>query len=135
MNDTLLLLAAGLLLGGWGVFIFTLASRGDTLHGDTYGMCAPARYDAYTAQPAATPRRIIAELAPPAGWRDVVPVAAVPAPAAAQYDDFDGWDENDGDELPLIVEDWPKLQAAQTEPLPIVVNWTAARFANLEVRK
>lgn len=134
MGDTMLLAAAAVLLVGWGVFIFTLASRGDTLHGADYGLCAPARYDSYTGQPAAAPRRIIAELAPPAAWRDVPAlVTIVPAPATVEDDpdELDEW----GDEPWLVTEDWPKRQAAQTEPVPLVVGRTAARFGSLEINR
>ena len=147
MNDTLLLAFASALLMGWGVVVFTLASRGgNTVYDpDDYDstLCAPSRHadiTANTAQPAAAPRRIVAELAPPAGWRDVGHVAILPAAAAVQYD---AWDEDEdpdeldawGDEPWLVVEDWPKQQAAQPEPVPLVVNRTAARFASLEVRR
>ena len=148
MNDALLLLSAAAVVAvTWGLVVFRLAGGGTT---DAYGMCAPARYEPLTARPAEPPRRIVAELAPPAGWRDVAHVAIGPAPAPAQVDD---WDDDEplavvvvpdlepfaaddwGDEPWLVVEDWPKQQAAQTDPVPMIVNRTAARFASLEVRR
>ncbi len=130
MNDTLLLATAAAILIGWGIMIFALASRDCNCGaGDDYGaLCAPRRYDAYTAQPAAAPRHILAELAPPAEWRDVMHVALVSAPAA-QYDDPDG-----GDELPLAVTDWPTPAVVEPEAVPVVVNRTAARFGALELK-
>ena len=142
MGNIMLLAAAAVLLVGWGVFIFTLASRGDTLHGADYGMCAPARYDSYTAQPAAAPRRIVAELAPPAGWRDGELIAILPAPQYEAWDDgdpdeLDDWGDDEPEELPLAVPSWPVRQPAVVDPapVPVIVNRTAARFASLEVRR
>lgn len=143
MSGTLLLATAAVLLVGWGLFIFRLASNGgNTLYDpDDYGsLCAPRRYEPLTAQPAAAPRRILAELAPPAGWRDVV---HVPAPVAAQVDDFADWDLDDLDPepLPVAVPTRPTRQpveqpaVVEEEPVPVVVGWTAARFASLEVRR
>ena len=138
MGNIMLLAAAAVLLVGWGVLIFTLASRGDTLHGADYGMCAPARYDSYTAAPPPAPRRIVAELAPPAGWREGELVAILAEPARVEYaggddgedgDELDGW----GDEPWLVAEDWPQQQVAAVEPVPMIVNRTAARFASLEL--
>ncbi len=144
MDGTLALAAAAVLLVGWGVFIFALASRGgNTLYdGDAYGVCAPRRYDSLTGQPAYAPRHIIEELAPPAGWREVTHVALNPAPAAAQYDEDE---DADGDApigvpesvLIALLTGQPVEQPAvvEPEPLTMVVNATVARFAFLEVRR
>ena len=85
-------------------------------------------------------------LGPPAGWHEPQHVAIVPAPARYDDDELDYIEEWDGDELkpdpvpvvvpvvvvpdpaPIVVEDWPTRQ-------PVVVNWTAARFGSLEIRR
>ena len=118
--------------------------------GDEYldALCSANRRANITSSsvPLRSRRHIIAELAPPAGWRDApVHVAIVPAPAAVRYADFDGWD--DPDELgkwvdvepelvPVAVPDWPtpKPAVVEPEPVPVVVNrW--ARFGSLEIRR
>jgi hypothetical protein len=149
MATTVLLTLVAALLVGWGALIFTLASRGgNTLYDpEVTAMCAPARYDSLTGQPADAPRRIIAQLAPPAGWREAGHVAITPAPAVVKnddlgdpdelddWDDDDGWDDDESEELPIAAPDWPtKTPAAiESEPVYVPVNRTAARFAALEV--
>lgn len=136
MSYTLTLAAAAVVLIGWGVFVFAFASRGgSTLYDpDNYDstLCAPSRRANITASQPQAQRRT---LGPPAGWRE--PGAIVPTPAAVQVDD-DGEDGDElddwGDEPWHVVEDWPKRQAATVEPVPLVVNRMAARFASLEVR-
>lgn len=139
-NLLLLLASAAVVFVTWGLLVFRLAGGGTT---DAYGMCAPARYEPLTARPADAPRRIIAELAPPAGWRDVH-IAVVPAPAAVAYDDpdeLDEWGDEEPEELPLAVPSWPTRQpveqpaVVEPDPVPVVVSRTAARFASLEVRR
>lgn len=129
--DNMALIMVASMLIGLGVLKLALVNRGgNTVYTpDEYGMCAPARYESLTAScPQRAPRRIVAELAPPAGWRDVPPhVAIVPAPAAVAHDD------GDPDELPLIVEDWPMPAVVEPDLVPVVVNrW--ARFSALEVQ-
>ena len=134
MNEIPLLAIAAVLLIGWGVFIFALASHGgNTLYDpEAYGICAPSRRANITASQPQAQRRV---LGPPAGWHEPVHVALVPAPAPVEVDDLDDWDDQD-DELPLVVEDWPTpLTVEHPAVVPVVtINRTAARFANLELR-
>lgn len=123
--DALLLLAASLtvVFVTWGLLVFRLAGGGD----DAYGMCAPARNASITASTTQPARRIVAQLAPPAGWREGELTAILPEPARVEYGD-------DPDELPLAVEDWPVPAVVEPEPVPVVVDrW--ARFGALEVRR
>lgn len=153
-------LAAALLVG-WGVLIFALAANGgNTLYNpDAYGVCAPSRHATITANAEQPVRYILAELAPPAGWKE--PVAIVPAPAVARVGDWSDWEQDNWDDdepagvpesalialltgqpepAPVAVPNWPKLKpveqpaVVEPEPVPLVVNRTAARFAALEVR-
>ena len=105
--------------------------------------CTPTRRANITASVPQAQRRV---LGPPAGWHEPQHVAIVPAPARYDDDELDYIEEWDGDELkpdpvpvvvpvvvvpdpaPIVVEDWPTRQ-------PVVVNWTAARFGSLEIRR
>ena len=134
MSYTLTLAAAAVLLIGWGVFVFALASRGgNTLYDpDNYDstLCAPSRRANITASQPQAQRRT---LGPPAGWHEPAHVAIVPAPAAVPEwdDDLDDWDDEPETELPLAVDDWPV--PVVVEPVPVIVIRTAARFAALEI--
>jgi hypothetical protein len=131
MNEITLLATGAAVLLGWGILIFAIASRQRTnIYGDDdydSTLCAPSRRANITASVPHSQRRV---LGPPAGWHEPVHVAIVPAPV--EVDDLDDWD--DGDELPLVVEDWPTPVVVAPAPVPVVANRTAARFANLELR-
>lgn len=47
-------------------------------------------------------------------------------------DELDDW-RDDPEELPLAVPNWPTRQTVEPDPVPVVVNRTAARFAALEL--
>ena len=136
MNDIMWMAAGSTVLLFWGVVIFSLVGRVNT--GAAYDdydstLCAPSRRANITASVPQAQRRV---LGPPAGWREPEHVAIVPAPAAVEVDDLDDIEDWDGDddELPLAVEDWPTPRTVVVEPeLVPVVNWTAARFAALEL--
>lgn len=119
---TLLLLAASAAVVAvtWGLLLWRLGFGGN----DAYGMCAPSRHAAITGSTAQPARRIVAELAPPAGWHEHG--AIVPAPARVEYADEPA-------ELPIAVEDWPIPAAVQPEPVAVVVD-RLARFSALEVQ-
>lgn len=120
---TLLLLAASAAVVAltWGLVLWRLGFGGN----DAYGMCAPSRHAAITGSTAQPARRIVAELAPPAGWRDVRHVAILAEPARVEYADEPA-------ELPIAVENWPLPAVVEPEPVPVVVDrW--ARFSALEV--
>jgi len=106
-------------------------------------LCTPSRSANITASVPQARRRWVYErtLGPPAGWHE-------PAPASVEVDDID---DIDGDELepdpvpvavpvvvvpdpaPIAVEDWPTRQTV--EPEVVTVNWTAARFGSLEIKR
>ena len=93
------------------------------MYGHAYGYadspCSPGRLANITAnvqQPQR--RRILAELEPPAGWRDVVHVAIVPAPARYVDDDPDELEE--WIEEPELV---PVPVPVQPPPMGIPVDW------------
>jgi len=86
-SGSMLLTAGGLATVGLGFLIFALArSEG---YETTYGVCAPARYDSLTGQPATAPRRIVVELGPPPGWKEPGTIATVrPVPAVSSQSGF-----------------------------------------------
>ncbi len=107
MHTFLSFLVFAVALFAWAYLLFVLGSRADTE--GVYAMCAPSRHANITGQTAAPPRRILAELAAPAGWHD---------------------------ELPIVVTDWLTPVVVESEAAPVVVNSnrTAARFGALELR-
>jgi hypothetical protein len=146
VNDIMWMAAGSTVLLVWGVVIFSLVSRlNEGAAYDDYDstLCAPSRRANITASVPQAQRRV---LGPPAGWHEPQHVAIVPAPARYDDDELDYIEEWDGDELkpdpvpvvvpvvvvpdpaPIVVEDWPTRQ-------PVVVNWTAARFGSLEIRR
>lgn len=104
--------AGGLLLFMLGAFLYALlsgsSSDGD---GDAFGLCGPVRFATLTARPITTRRRIIAELASPAGWRDTF---TVPAPTPAWYDD-----DIESEPVPVAAPSLPAPEPAA----PIPVEW------------
>lgn len=116
MNDIGLYAGAGgMLLLFVGILVVAIFSEGGE-GGETFGVCSPIRFASLTArQPATAPRRrIIAELAPPAGWRDTL---TIPAPAPAWYDDDD---DIEPELVPVAV---PVQTPAPDHDAPIPVEW------------
>lgn len=107
-----------------------------------YSPCAPQRYDSLTASVPQARRRMVEPVPPPFTFdtrRGRVPaqthVSITPAPApqrprrvvpevvpmAAPV------------VVPVAVPDWPTRQTV--EPEVVTVNWTAARFGSLEIKR
>ena len=123
-------------------------------YGET-AMCTPTRRANITASQPQTQRERLAVLL---GRIDAEQVATLPLPAVATTQqprrqpagdyavprpaDVDAIRANSRtyrldelaapEELPIAVDDWPLPQTVQAEPVPAVVNRTAARFAALE---
>lgn len=123
-------------------------------YGET-AMCTPTRRANITASQPQTQRERLAVLL---GRIDAEQVATLPLPAVATTQqprrqpagdyavprpaDVDAIRANSRtyridelavpEELPIAVDDWPMPQTVEAEPVPVVVNRTAARFAALE---
>ena len=83
--------------------------------------CAPGRMASITASVQHRPRRIVAELEPPAGWHDVMCFDAAP-PNPARYvddDDLDEWI----DEPELVPVPVPVPHPPPPQPMGIPVAW------------
>ena len=141
------------IMAGVGVIVAALCRPIATA--DAYGMCAPTRRANITASQPQTQRERLAVLL---GRIDADYTAALPLPAVATTQqprrqpagdyavprpaDVDAIRANSRtyrldelaapEELPIAVDDWPLPQTVQAEPVPAVVNRTAARFAALE---
>jgi hypothetical protein len=114
-----------------GFILMALSTRPNGLGHGEYGMCAPARYEPLTRNPAD-------HIAPMERYR--APQQARPLVVPWQMeeldeDDLDGWGDEETEAMPapVVVPDWPRRVVVEPEPVPLIVDHTAARFAALEI--
>lgn len=119
-----------------GVLVAIIGVAGMYAHAYGYAdsPCAPGRMANITASVQQRPRRILAELEPPAGWRDTFTVQAAAPVQLTAWTDSEEWDEDDADpDDPDDLDEWndaepelvpvPVPQPLPPQPMGIPVAW------------
>lgn len=108
----------GIVMTGVSAAIIIVAGMYAHAYGYADSPCAPGRRANITASVQQRPRRILAELEPPAGWRDTFTVQAAAPVKLTAWTDCEEWDEDEDDDLDDIGE-W--IDDAEPELVPVPV--------------